>query len=465
MATQRRKLLLINPVSEFRRGFLRSESTKYPPLVYGILAALTPDNWEIEILDENFVDFDFREADLVGLTGYTSSIFRAYEIAAVYREKNIPVVIGGIHVSMVPDEATQYADSVVVGEAESVWKNVISDFENNGLQKFYYGKRLPLDQIPKARHELFHKDYFVGSILTTRGCPFDCSFCTVTAFNGSKYRMRPVEEVLDELETIPQDKFFFIDDNIIGYSNQSREHAKAIFQGIIDRGIKKHWWSQASLNFADDPEILKLAFESGCRLIFIGIESEKVEGLESTNKKLNLKVGVDKYENAFKKIHDAGIAVLGSFIFGLDSDTAEDLENRKNYIINSSIDTCQAGILTPMPGTKTYKEFEKDGRIIRNNYPEDWQYYSVEDVTFKPANMDMETLRTSMKKNWYDLYDRKTMVRKFMKTLRATKDIDSAIWALSTNISYRNMMMDLYGDEQFTIESLIGSLNVKIPEK
>ncbi|RLD43869.1 MAG: radical SAM protein [Bacteroidetes bacterium] len=460
-----KKLLLINPVSEFRRGFLRSESAKFPPLVYGILAALTPDNWEIEILDENFDEFTFQEADLVGLTAYTSSIYRAYEIAAVYRKKNIPVVIGGVHVSMMPKEAIQYADSVVVGEAESVWKNVIADFENGKLQQFYYGTRLSLDQIPKAKHELFHKDYFIGSIMTTRGCPFDCSFCTVTAFNGSKYRMRPVENVLDELETIPQENFFFIDDNIIGYSKQSRDHAKAIFQGMIDRGIKKKWWSQASLNFADDPDLLKLAFESGCRMIFIGIESEKTEGLESTNKKLNLKIGVDKYETAFKRIHDAGIAILGSFIFGLETDTTRDLINRKDYIINSSIDCYQAAILTPMPGTQTFKQLSKENRISRNNYPFDWQYYSGEDIAFTPSKMSEKELLDIMKLNRYELYGKKTMIKKFIKTLRATRSTDAAVWAISSSISYRNMLMDIYGDERFTIESLIGSLNMKLPEK
>lgn len=460
-----KKLLLINPVSEFRRGFLRSESAKFPPLVYGILAALTPDNWEIEILDENFDEFVFQKADLVGLTAYTSSVYRAYEIASVYRKKNIPVVIGGIHVSMVPDEAAQYADSVVVGEAESVWKTVLEDFEKDRLKNIYHGSRLSLDKIPQARHELFHKDYFIGSIMTTRGCPFDCSFCTVTAFNGSKYRMRPVENVLNEIETISQEKFFFIDDNIIGYSKQSRDHAKAIFQGMIDRGIKKTWWSQASLNFADDPEILKLAYDSGCRMIFIGIESEKIEGLESTNKKLNLKIGVDKYEATFKKIHDAGIGILGSFIFGLDSDTAKDLENRKDYMINSSIDCYQAAILTPMPGTKTFRELEKEGRITRTNYPDDWKYYSGEDIAFTPNHMSEEVLLETMKQNRYELYGKKTMVKKFIRTLRATKNIESAVWTLSSNISYRNMLMDIYGDEQFTIEDLIGSLNIQIPEK
>lgn len=454
-----KKLLFINPASKIRRGFLHWEGTRFPPLQYGILAALTPDDWEVEILDENFDDFAFKEADLVGLTGYTSSIHRAYEIADVYREKNIPVVIGGIHASMMPKEAIRYTDSVVVGEGESVWGQLIKDFEEGKLKQFYHGKRLPLDQIPQARHELFHKGYFVGSVFSTRGCPFDCSFCTVTAFNGSKYRMRPVEAVLDEIEYMPQEQFFFIDDNIIGYSKKSREHAKAIFQGMIDRGIKKNWWSQASINFADDPEVLRLAFESGCRLIFLGIESEKLEGLESTNKQLNMKVGVDHYEVAFKKIHDAGISVLGSFIFGLDSDSKQDLINRKNYIINSTIDCYQATVLTPMPGTKTYFDLIGEDRVTTDNYPYDWQFFSGQDLVFEPKKMTAEELESTMKDCRYELFSKKTITQKFIKTLRATGNKDSAIWALSTGLSYRNYMTDLYGDEKFTIEDLIGPMH------
>ena len=452
------KLLLINPVSEFRQGFLRSEITKYPPLAYGIIAALTPDNWEIEIIDENFDNFEFREADLVGLTGYTSSIYRAYQIADIYKKKNIPVVIGGVHVSMMPKEAKEYADSVVVGEVESCWADVIKDFDNNSLKPFYYGERLSLDNIPPIDYNLFNPNYKVSSTITTRGCPFDCEFCTVTAFNGSKYRMRPVENVLDELEKIPQEMFFFVDDNILGYSKTSKEHAKKIFQGIIDRGIKKYWWSQASLNFADDEEFLKLAFESGCRLIFIGIEAETTEGLISTNKTLNVKIGVDKYNDAFNKIRKAGISVLGSFIFGLDSDSEQDVINRKDYIINSDVDCFQTGILTPLPGTKTYKRFEKEGRIIKNNYPEDWQYYSVADVTFKPKKMKPERLKEIMDDNWTALYSKNTITRKFIKTLRTTKNMEASTWAIATNMSYRNIMHELFeGDTLFTIESLIGS--------
>ncbi len=452
-----KKLLLINPVSELRRGFVYSNSSLYPPLSLGILAALTPDNWEVEIFDENFETFEsVIEADLVGLTAFTSSAYRAYQIAAAYKEKNIPVVMGGIHASMVPKEAINYVDAVGIGEAESYWSSIITDFETGNLKQFYYGEQLPMDKVPLARHDLFHEKYTIDSIQTTRGCPFNCSFCSVTAFNGAKYRMRPVEEVLKEVEMVKTKNMFFIDDNLLGYSKKSKEHATAIFRGMIERGIKKDWWTQCSLNVADDEEVLALMAESGCKLIFIGIESETVEGLEDTNKTLNTRMGFDKYTEAFNKIHKYGMAVIGSFIFGLDSDTVEALEHRKNYILSQPIDAYQTGILTPLPGTKMYREYEEQGRIIKNNYPEDWQYYSIEDVVMKPGKMDAETLSLTMKSIWFDLYSKKTILRKFMSTLRATRSTAAAGWAISSNFTYRNMGIDLFGVERFEIEDIIG---------
>jgi len=452
-----KKLLLINPVSELRRGFVYSNSSLYPPLSLGILAALTPDDWEVEIFDENFETFEnVIEADLIGITAFTSSAYRAYQIAAAYKEKNIPVVMGGIHASMVPKEAINYVDAVGIGEAESYWSTIITDFETGNLRQFYYGEQLSMDKVPLARHDLFHEKYTIDSIQTTRGCPFNCSFCSVTAFNGAKYRMRPVEEVLKEVEMVKTKNMFFIDDNLLGYSKKSKEHATAIFQGMIDRGIKKDWWTQCSLNVADDEEVLALMAESGCKLIFIGIESETAEGLEDTNKTLNTRMGFDKYTEAFNKIHKYGMAVIGSFIFGLDSDTVEALEHRKNYILSQPIDAYQTGILTPLPGTKMYREYEEQGRIIKNNYPEDWQYYSIEDVVMKPGKMDAETLSLTMKSIWYDLYSKKTILRKFMNTLRATRSTAAAGWAISSNLTYRNMGIDLFGVERFEIEDIIG---------
>lgn len=455
---RKKKLLLINPTSNYRKGFVRSEFSRYQPLAYGIISTLTPDNWEVEIVDENFEKFEYRDADLVGLTGYTSTICRAYEIADIYLKKNISVVIGGIHASMRPKEAIKYANSVVVGEAESCWNDVITDFENDSLKQFYHGERLSLKDTPKIDYSLFNSQYLFGSTYTTRGCPFNCEFCTVTAFNGGKYRMRTVDDVLDEIENIKQEKFFFIDDNIIGYSKSSKEHARQIFQGMIDRGIKKHWWSQASLNFADEEDLIKLAYKSGCRTIFIGIEAETVEGLKSTNKQLNAKYGVDKYNSAFRKIRKHGIAVLGSFIFGIDSDSEQDLINRKEFILSAEVDCYQSGILTPLPGTRTFDRLEKENRLTKTNFPKDWEYYSVVDVTWKPSKIEPERLTEVMYEIWKEIYGKKALMKKFISTLRTTKDIVSSTWALTTNITYRNAFLELFeeGKEKFDIETLIG---------
>jgi len=268
--------------------------------------------------------------------------------------------------------------------------------------------------------------------------------------------MRPVEDVLDEIEMVTTDRIFFIDDNLVGYSKKWKKHVKAILQGMIDRKVNKEWWTQCSLNVADDEEILDLFAKSGCRMIFIGIEAETVEGLRDTNKKLNTRMGFDKYTEAFNKIHKYGMSVLGSFIFGLDSDTVESLHNRKQYIINQPIDSYQTGILTPLPGTKMYREFEEQNRIIKNDYPKDWQYYSIEDVVMKPAQMDADTLKNTMKEVWLELYDKKTVYRKFMQTLNNTKNIKTSSWAITTNLVYRAMVGEVFGFESFSIEDIIG---------
>ncbi len=170
----RKNLLLINPVNPSRAGLAINKGSRFPPLGLGIIAALTPDGWEIDILDENLEPFKFAEADLVGLTAFTSAANRAYEIAGIYREKGIPTVIGGIHASMLPEEALRYVDTVVIGEAESVWPEVIANFEAGALRRTYQGELIDLKGMPRPRHDLFHSGYTLGSIQTARGCPMDC---------------------------------------------------------------------------------------------------------------------------------------------------------------------------------------------------------------------------------------------------------------------------------------------------
>ena len=408
----------------------------------GIIAALTPDNWEIEILDENFERFTYKEADLIGITALTSQVSRAYEIALEYRKRNIPTVMGGIHVSMMKDEAMKYSDVVVKGEAESIWKNVIEDFENNKLKNFYEGELLEMVKSPQPRIDLYHPEYAFGSVQTTRGCPMNCDFCSVHQFNGKKYRPRPVKDVVDEFEKIPQNKVYFVDDNFIGYSKKSAERVIKICKEIINRGIKKDWFCAASMNIAEHDDVLKNIAEAGCKMIFLGIESELIDQLELANKKLNVKIGIDNFTKVYDNIHKYGIAVLGAFIFGLDTDTPETIDNRTTYILNSEIDSMQASILTPLPGTPLFDRIKKENRLIYNDFPKDWAHYDFVEVVYKPKLMEAKVLSSVIRKNWARLYEKKTLKRKFIRALKSTRNPISATWSYNSNLQYHNLTFE-----------------------
>jgi radical SAM superfamily enzyme YgiQ (UPF0313 family) len=435
----RKKLLLINPVNYTRVGLTVNSSSRFPPLGLGIVAALTPDDWDIEIIDENFEKFKYRKADLVGLTTFTANANRAYKIAGIYRKKGTPTILGGIHASMRPQEATGHVDSVVVGEVESIWREVIADFAGGKMKKIYKGKWLDLTRMPQPRRDLFHPGYVFASVQTGRGCPMDCEFCSVSAFNGRRYRQRPVDEVLDELENISQKMVFFVDDNIIGYGKRAEERAIALFKGMIDRGIKKDWLCQASLNFADNEEVLKYAAKSGCRMVFLGVEAESDEALREVNKKMNLKVGVKSYNEIFRRINRHGISVLGAFIYGMDSDTVDSLRRRTDYIINSPIDVMQTTYLTPLPGTRLFDRFENKGLLLYTKLPDDWFHYDMTEVVYKPLLMSSRELSEVMTESVSRLYSRGTLFRKFIKTLFTTRSFVTAMWAFSSNINYRNV--------------------------
>lgn len=281
-----KKLLLINPVGQ-KSGFLLSKFSSPPPLSLAYVAAVTPANWEVKIWDETFTPFEYEEADLVGITAFTSNINRAYDIARLYQERKIKVIFGGIHASMLPDEALQFGDSVVVGEVEGIWEKVIRDFENNKLQPKYIGPQIDLSQFSiLPRRDLLHPGYLWNSVQTSRGCPFNCHFCSVSRYLGKEYRQRKPEDVLKELDEIQGEFITFLDDNLIGYSPESRERARELFEGMISRGHKKKWWMQTSINAAEDEQLLELASQSGCMFALIGFETTSQDTLMSMKKKL-----------------------------------------------------------------------------------------------------------------------------------------------------------------------------------
>lgn len=286
-----KKLLLINPVGQ-KSGFLLSKYSNHAPLGLAYVAAVTPDHWEVRIADENIQPFQMEEADLVGITAFTSNINRAYEIAASYREKGIKVVIGGIHASMLPEEALRFTDAVVVGEVEGIWGEVIRDFENNRLRPLYKGPQLDLnDYSILPRRDLLHPDYVWNSVQTSRGCPFNCTFCSVSRYLGRNYRQRPAENVIRELENIPGERIAFLDDNLIGYSAENKKRAEALFRGMIERGLKKKWWMQTSINAAEDDELLRLAAQAGCLFALVGFETTEPRVLQGMKKKGQFKGG------------------------------------------------------------------------------------------------------------------------------------------------------------------------------
>ncbi|MCF8230754.1 MAG: B12-binding domain-containing radical SAM protein [Bacteroidales bacterium] len=446
--TRKHKLLLINPQNQHRKGFTLSITSVYPPLSLGIIAALTPENWNIEILDENFDRFENKEdkyADLVGITAFTSNAYRAYEIAAYYLKKSIPVVLGGIHATMRAEEAARYVTTVFKGEAESKWPQVIDDFEKGVLKSEYNGGRPSMDLVPIARHDLFHPNYIFNSIQTTRGCPYKCDFCSVHQFNGTRHRLRPVNDILDEIEQLPDKLLGFIDDNFFGHSKKSKEHSYEILKGMIDRGIKKEWFIQSSINIADDPEFLNLASKAGCREVLIGVESENIHQLKQSNKILNAKISPALFKTKFKKIRKKGIAVLGAFIFGMDGDTEADLFHRLKFIKRSGVDVIQATILTPYPGTELFERMQAENRLYKNNFPEDWQHYHAEEVVIKPDQMAPEELERIMYEIWQNVYNKRFMRMRFLKSLLVLKNVKSAYWAYAGNWNYRRIVFEKSG--------------------
>jgi radical SAM superfamily enzyme YgiQ (UPF0313 family) len=363
-----------------------------------VLAGLTPAEWEISIIDENLKATDYPSLprpDLVGITAFTSQANRAYEVAAYFRQQDVPVVMGGIHATMCLDEVIERVDSVVTGEADDIWPQVLEDVRHGRLKRRYDGGISAANRIRSARHDLLPSEYAFGAIQTTRGCPLNCSFCSVTAFNGAQYRQRSIPDVVREFQSIHEKRVLIVDDNLIGTHSKHIARAKELFRAMVQANLKKKWVAQATINFADDEELLALAVKAGCRGVFIGFESPTPEGLRELSKKFNLLRDRD-FRASVRRIQKHNILVVGSFIIGLDIDRPGIGKHIAKVAVQYGVDNLNVLFLTPLPGTRLWNHMISEDRIALDKFPEDWKYYTLTFPVALYKNLSLEAIITEM---------------------------------------------------------------------
>ncbi len=377
---------LINPTSPLWRVKanqrpVNSSVFRFSMLPSLYVAASMPGFVQSRIIDEDVEPIDFNtDADLIGISFMTYNAPRAYEIADRFRAMGKKVIFGGYHPTFMKEEAIQHADAICMGESENNIPIMIDDYFNGGLKPFYESELVDLEKLPGLNRELIKHNAYVSTnaLQATRGCIYKCAFCSVAAFNRYKIRTRPVGQVLEELKGLGR-SVLFMDDNI----GLNREYAKELFKAMIP--LKKRWFSQCGIRIAEDEELLRLAFQSGCRGLFIGFESLSQDSLDSWKKHCNRR---SDYLQAVKNIHRAGIGIFAGFVFGGDDDGPDAFRNTFDFLQEANIEVLQSTRLTPFPGTPLFDKMNDEGRIISK----DWSHYDFFHVVHKPLKMDRHTL-------------------------------------------------------------------------
>ena len=380
------KITLIRPMIGSPRNSRNAETICMEPLELATLAGLTSADIDVEMFDDRIENIpNDINTDLIGITVDTFTAKRAYAIASVFRKRKIPVVLGGCHPTVLPDEAIQHCDSIVIGEAEEVWPQLIIDLQQNTLQRFYHSTRLVSLEGRMPRREIFKgKKYFPQPLVEFgRGCKFHCTFCSIATLYKSTHRHRPIKDVIEDIRQTGKRRIFFSDDNIVA----DPDAAKELFAALIP--LKLRWSSQASLNFVHDPELVRLMVRSGCWGLFIGFESLHRENLKQMKKDSNL--GIKSYENALRIIRDNGIKVWASFMIGWDHDTPDVLESTLKFAIKQKFFLANFNNVLPYPGTELYETLQSEGRLLFDKWWLD-ENFQFGGPSFKPRHFKPEEL-------------------------------------------------------------------------
>ena len=403
------KIKLIAPRDQYEDSI--SSAFKLQRVNLPLLAALTPPSHTMTIVDESFAPDDInQDVDLVGITVMTDIALRAYKIADTYRQKAVKVVMGGIHPTVLPDEALEHADAVVVGEAEGIWPRLVSDAASGQMQRLYRaGQMTDLKGLPKPRRDLLPRITYEGytpipiGVETSRGCPYDCEFCSIGQTMGRQYRVRPVQEVIAEIDSIDSPHLFFVDDAL----GLNRNVAKQLFTEMVP--LRRHWLGQGTVSLAEDLELLRLMRRSGCKGLLIGFESVQ-KGTQTEVKKIkNLRI--DFYE-AMRRFHGEGFGILGAFVFGSDYENKDVFEQTLEFILEGRLECIELRILTPYPGTQLYERLLREGRLCVRDW---WlRGYPSDTLLFQPKGMTADELISGFARLTRQTYSFGGMIRRFL---------------------------------------------------
>lgn len=368
-------ILLVSPC--INPDYKTPKKAMIPQLSLHILSSLTPSTHRVIIVEEEYEKIPFdAECDLVGISCFTANAPRAYEIAGEFRRRGKAVVLGGIHPTLLPDEALRHADAVIAGEAEGVWEMMLQDFERGEMKKIYRCSDTPLDAYypPRAAGSRLKRPFRGVPVMTTRGCPHECEFCSVSRIYGKKIRHAPVDHVVRYVRESGGRYFIFHDDNIIG----DRKYARELFTALAKLRIR--WVGQGSVSLAKYPDLMKLAYDSGCRALLFGVESVAAGGRRYPGKSFR---HTDEIGEAIRAIRASGILFHASLVFGFDEDEVSVFPETLAFLIRNCVTTASFNILTPYPGTAIYESMKREGRLVTG----DWRHYDTETVVYTPARM------------------------------------------------------------------------------